>query len=47
MLGVNNLASLKLVSVISATILKAYGGVRVIKNSGVNVVLILIFIQCH
>ena len=29
------------------TIMKAYGGVGVIENSAVNLVLIIQFIQCH
>ena len=54
LLGVNFLASKKLVGVSSdkcyvswLTILKAYGGVRVIKKGAVNVVFIIKFIQFH
>ena len=54
LLGVNTLALKKLVGVRSdecwvlwPTIIKAYGGVRVIKKGAVNVLLIIKFILCH
>ena len=34
-------------SVLWPTIMKAYGGFRVIKKGGVNVVLTIKFIRCH